>query len=152
MKMTSGVEAALHSCLIMHWREGTPVTSGRLATFFALPPAYLQKTLRALVAESIVGAARGKSGGFVLIRPSESISLMDVVSAIEGRSPLFHCAEIRLDGQSGQLGPRSGACSISHAMHRAEMSYRRALAAQSIADLAQQAGSTVRERTLSALS
>lgn len=152
MKMGSGVEAALHACLIMHWLEGRPVTSVRLATFFDLPPAYLQKTLRALVADGIVGAIRGNSGGFMLARPSESISLMDVVGAVEGRSPVFHCEEIRLDGQSGQLGPRSGVCSISHAMHRAEMSYRTALASQSIADLAQQAGLGVRDRTISALS
>jgi Rrf2 family protein len=151
MKMGNGVEAALHSCLIMHWMDGRPVTSGQLAEFFALPPAYLQKTLRALVVDGIAGAVRGQSGGFVLVRPGESISLMDVVAAVEGRSPAFHCEEIRLAGQSGQLGTRTGACAIAHAMRHAEVSYRTALAAQSIADLAEQTGTTVRDRTLSAL-
>ena len=151
MKMGNGVEAALHSCLIMHWMDGRAVTSGQLAEFFALPPAYLQKTLRALVVDGIAAAARGQSGGFVLARPAESISLMDVVAAVEGRSPAFHCEEIRLAGRSGQLGSRTGACAIAHAMRSAEVAYRSALAAQSIADLAKQTGPTVRDRTVSAL-
>ena len=151
MKLGKGVEAGLHCCLVMYWLDGRPVTSAQLATFFGLPPAYLQKTLRALVSEGIADAARGQSGGFVLGRPGTAISLMDVVAAVEGRAPVFQCEEIRLRGRSGELVPRSGQCGIARVMGRAEMAYRTALAAQSIAELAEQTGAAVRNRTLSAL-
>jgi Rrf2 family protein len=150
--MGKRVEAALHCCLVMHWLDGRPVTSAQLAEFFDLPPAYLQKTLRALVADGIAEAVRGQSGGFTLARAGASISLMDVVAAIEGRDPVFHCEEIRLAGRSGRLGPRSRECAIAHAMSRAEVAYRAALAAQNIADLGEQTGAAVRDRTLTALS
>lgn len=151
MRMSKGVEAALHCCLVMHWLEGRPVTSAQLAEFFGLPPAYLQKTLRTLVADGLAEAVRGQAGGFTLARRGTSISLMDVVAAVEGREPAFRCEEIRLAGRSGTLGPRSGECAIAHAMKRAELTYRSALAAQTIGDLAEQTGSGVRERTISAL-
>ncbi|MFI0901048.1 RrF2 family transcriptional regulator [Streptomyces sp. NPDC020983] len=151
MKMGKGVEAAMHCCLVMHWLEGRPVTSAQLAEFFGLPPAYLQKTLRALVADGIAQAARGQSGGFVLARAAGAISLMDVVAAVEGRSPAFRCEEIRSAGRSGSLGARSGQCAVAHAMSRAEMAYRAALAAESIADIAERTGSVVRERTVATL-
>lgn len=151
MRMGKGVEAALHCCLVMHWLEGRPVTSAQLAEFFGLPPAYLQKTLRTLVADGLAEAVRGQAGGFTLARRGTSISLMDVVAAVEGREPAFRCEEIRLAGRSGTLGPRSGECAIAHAMKRAELTYRSALAAQTIGDLAEQTGSGVRERTISAL-
>jgi Rrf2 family protein len=136
----------------MHWLDARPVTSAQLAEFFDLPPAYLQKTLRMLVSDGIAEAVRGQSGGFTLARSGASISLMNVVAAIEGRDPAFRCEEIRRAGRSGQLGPRSGECAISRAMNRAELAYRAALAAESIADLAQQTGSIVRDRTLNAFS
>lgn len=151
MRMGKGVEAALHCCLVMHWLEGRPVTSAQLAEFFGLPPAYLQKTLRALVADGIVEATRGQSGGFVLARPAESVSMMDVVAAVEGREPAFRCEEIRLAGRSGALGSRAGQCAIAQAMTHAEMTYRAALAAESIADIAGRTTSTVRDRTVAAL-
>ncbi|MFF1572453.1 RrF2 family transcriptional regulator [Leifsonia sp. NPDC058292] len=151
MRMSKGVEAALHCCVVMHWLDGRPVTSAQLAEFFALPPAYLQKTLRALVSDGVAHAARGQAGGFTLARAAESISLMDVVSAVEGREAAFQCEEIRLDGRSGTLGSRSGPCAIAHAMHRAELTYRRALMAESVADVADQTGSGVRDRTVAAL-
>ncbi len=151
MKMGKGVEAALHCCLVMHWLDGVPVTSAQLAEFFALPPAYLQKTLRTLVSAGLVEAVRGHAGGFTLAVSGSSITLMDVVAAVEGREPAFRCEEIRLDGRSGALGPRSGQCAIARGMGRAEMAYRAALAAQTIGDLAEETGPGVRDRTIDAL-
>ncbi len=151
MRMGKGVEAALHCCLVMHWLDGAPVTSSRLAEFFGLPPAYLQKTLRSLVSDGIVEAVRGQAGGFTLARPASSITLMDVVAAVEGREPAFRCEEIRLDGRSGAIGSRSGQCAIARAMSRAELSYRSALAEQTIGDLAEETGPDVRDRTIDAL-
>lgn len=151
MRMGKGVEAGLHCCLAMHWLDGRSVTSARLAEFFGLPPAYLQKTLRALVAAGIAQAVRGQAGGFTLARPAAAVSLMDVVAAVEGREPAFRCEEIRQSGTSGRLGVRTTPCAVNRAMSRAELAYRRALAAESVADIAEQTSTVVRDRTVAAL-
>ena len=47
MRMSQGVEWALHCCLNLAW-TGTPVPASRLAALYDLPPAYLNKQLQAL--------------------------------------------------------------------------------------------------------
>ncbi|WP_280206483.1 Rrf2 family transcriptional regulator, partial [Nocardia cyriacigeorgica] len=46
----------------------------------------------------------GARGGFELARRPERITLMDVVSAIEGPDEAFRCTEIRRDG-AGSTAP-----------------------------------------------
>lgn len=63
---------------------------------------------------------------------------MDVVVAIEGGVHPFDCAEIRQRGVGGggrDAGAFDKPCGISIAMRRAELAWRRELAAQTIADL-----------------
>lgn len=135
MRMSEGVEWALHSCLNLAWLgPERAVTAVKLAAFFELPPAYLNKQLQALSRNGIVSSTSGPRGGFRLARQPDRISLMDVVVAIEGAEPAFRCAEIR------QQGPEADApdnyqepCIISSAMRRAELSWRKELAAQSLA-------------------
>ncbi|NED55319.1 Rrf2 family transcriptional regulator, partial [Micromonospora aurantiaca] len=47
--MNEGVEWAIHSCLNLTWLEpGEAVTAARLAAYYELPAAYLNKQLQAL--------------------------------------------------------------------------------------------------------
>lgn len=48
-----------------------------------LPPEYLRKTLALLVRAGCVQSRRGTGGGYILARPSECISLLSVVLAVE---------------------------------------------------------------------
>src|SRR4051812_21587601 len=85
MRMSEGVEWALHSCLNLAWVEpGEAMTAARLAAFYELPTAYLNKQLQALARAGIVTSTPGPRGGFRLARPPERITLLDVVTAIEG--------------------------------------------------------------------
>jgi DNA-binding IscR family transcriptional regulator len=86
-------------------------------------------------------AASGPRGGFRLAHPPEAITVAQVVEAVEGQGPLFHCMEIR---QRGPV-PLTGAacrkpCGIADVMHRAERAWRKELAATTIADLAETSG------------
>ena len=57
MKMGQGVEWALHSCVNMSWTPvGEAVSSARLAAFYKLPAAYLNKQLQALVRAGILAS------------------------------------------------------------------------------------------------
>lgn len=138
MKMSEGVEWALHCCLTLAWLgDAEAVPTARLARSFELPPAYLNKFLQALVKAQILSSSAGVKGGFRLARAPEKITLLDVVTAIEGRDDVFQCTEIRKRGAGCRADPRDFArpCGIAVAMRRAEMAWRRELKQQTIADL-----------------
>ncbi|QSB17063.1 Rrf2 family transcriptional regulator [Natronosporangium hydrolyticum] len=135
--MTEGVEWALHCCLNLAWvGPDRAVTATRLAAFHELPPAYLNKQLQPLARAEILTSTPGPRGGFRLAQAPERITLLDVVTAIEGSTEVFRCTEIR------QQGPLAGSpelyrdpCLIHAAMQRAELAWRRELAGQNLDDL-----------------
>ena len=138
MRMSEGVDWAVHCCLTLDWLGGErPVSTTRLAAGYELPPAYLNKQLQALVKGGVLVSTPGKRGGFGLARPLEEITLLDVVVAIEGPDDAFQCREIRRRGMgAGSPEPeRQVPCAVSTAMRRAELAWRRALAAQTLAEV-----------------
>lgn len=137
MRMSEGVEWAIHSCLNLTWLEpGEAVTAAKLAAYYALPAAYLNKQLQALARAGIVTSTPGPRGGFRLARSPADISLMDVVTAIEGPEEAFRCEEIQRQGPGGRedVDYRRG-CAVSQTMRRAELAWRRELAGQTLAEL-----------------
>jgi Rrf2 family protein len=138
MRMSEGVEWAVHSCLVLAWvGDGESLSTARLASTFELPPAYLNKQLQALAKAGIVRSTPGPRGGFRLARRPESISMLDVVTAIEGPDEPFQCQEIRQRG-IGATVPKKNfreQCAVAAAMRTADVAWRAALAAQSLADV-----------------
>lgn len=55
-----------------------------IASVLELSPYFLGKILQTLVKAGILESYRGPNGGFVLGRPAEEISLLEVVEAIDG--------------------------------------------------------------------
>ncbi|MCX5606962.1 Rrf2 family transcriptional regulator [Streptomyces sp. NBC_00047] len=138
--MSEGVEWALHSCVNLAWSgPDRAVSAARLAAWHDLPAAYLNKQLQALARAGIVTSAPGPRGGFRLARPLAAISLMDVVAAVEGPEEAFRCAEIRQQGPGRSEQGAAAECAIAHAMTRAELAWRKALAAQDLDEIRQQA-------------
>jgi Rrf2 family protein len=135
--MSEGVEWALHCCLNLTWVEsGEAVTAAKLAGFYELPTAYLNRQLQALVRAGILTSTSGPRGGFRLAREPRHITLLDVVTAIEGGQEAFRCQEILRKGPGGRddVDYRKH-CLVSQAMRRAELAWRRELAAQTLADI-----------------
>jgi Rrf2 family protein len=135
MRMSEGVEWALHTCVNLAW-IGQAVPVAKLAALHDLPAPYLNKQLQPLVKAGILASVRGPGGGFQLARRPESITLMDVVSAVEGRGPAFRCTEIRRKGAGeGDEADLHGPCWIHQAMRSAELAWRRELASRTVADV-----------------
>jgi Rrf2 family protein len=136
MKMSGGVEWALHCCVVLTSVD-EPVPATRLAGLHDVSPSYLAKQLQALSRAGLVRSVQGKAGGYVLTRDPASITLLDVVEAVEGPARAFVCTEIR---QRGPLGTPPEECTqpcpISRAMGAADSAWRAALRAVSVADLA----------------
>lgn len=140
MRMNEGVEWASHICLLLHWLQAddaTPVPVAQLATSYDLPAAYLGKQIQALTRAGITESVAGRYGGVRLARPAAQITLMDIVTAIEGPDEAFVCTEIRQQGMNADRPQRDFAkpCAIARAMRRAELARRQSLAATTIADL-----------------
>ncbi|WP_350281651.1 Rrf2 family transcriptional regulator [Kribbella sp. HUAS MG21] len=135
--MNEGVEWAMHSCVNLSFVPGEAVTAKRLAAFYDLPTAYLNKQLQALTRAGILTSVSGPKGGFQLARDPRDISLLDIVVAIDGPDDAFRCTEILKDGPGGDARvDYTRICIISQAMRGAELTYRRELAGRSIADIA----------------
>lgn len=135
--MNEGVEWAMHSCVNLSWLPGEAVTAKRLAAFYDLPTAYLNKQLQALTRAGILSSVSGPKGGFQLARDPRNITLLDIVVAIDGADDAFRCTEILKHGPGAD--PRADyreICLVSQAMRAAELNYRRELAGQTIADIA----------------
>jgi Rrf2 family protein len=136
--MGRGVEWAIHSCVNMAWTPpGEAVNSARLAEYYKLPGAYLNKQLQALVRAGILGSVSGPRGGFHLARRPENVTVLDIVLALESPDPVFRCEGILgnvPDADTEVNFVRT--CLISQTMRQAELAWRQALARQTIAGIA----------------
>ncbi|HVM39776.1 MAG TPA: Rrf2 family transcriptional regulator [Acidimicrobiia bacterium] len=137
MRLSEGVEWALHSCAVLALLgpdHTLPAT--RLAEFHGVPAAYLAKHLQQLSRAGVVESMAGRRGGYRLARPPAEIRLLDVVEAVEGSERAFRCAEIRRRGPSAVSDDQySPVCGIARAMWRAEAAWRAELARQTLADV-----------------
>ena len=136
MKLSNGVEWALHSCVTLS-QSRDPVQATRLAELHGIPRAYLAKHLQALSRAGIVQATAGQVGGYALTRPAASVTMLEVVQAVDGVEPAYRCTEIRQRGPLAVPAEQCGRpCAIARAMAEAQEAWYRALGAVSIADLA----------------
>ncbi|MEJ7634171.1 Rrf2 family transcriptional regulator [Aeromicrobium sp.] len=134
--MSEGVEWALHSCLNLSWVGDEAVTARKLAAFYQLPTAYMNKQLQALTRAGILSSTSGPRGGFRLARTIDDITLLDIVVAIEGREDIFRCDQVLRHGPGGsdEVDYRH-TCVLSGAMRKADLAWRSSLAQQTIADI-----------------
>lgn len=135
----SSVEYGLH-CLLWLVAPRDPVSSRDLAELQGVPPALLAKIMPRLEKAGIVRSSGGIGGGYALAKPAESISVLDVIDAVEGGKKLFDCKEVRqrcvLFGGQPPIWAHSGVCGIHAVMLRAEKRMRADLAKTSLMDLA----------------
>ncbi|MCT4357535.1 Rrf2 family transcriptional regulator [Streptomyces sp. Je 1-79] len=135
MKLSGGVEWALHCCVVLT-AASRPVPAARLAELHDVSPSYLAKQLQSLSRAGLVRSVQGKTGGYVLTREAGDITLLDVVQAVDGATPAFVCTEIRQRGPLATPPEKcEKQCPIARAMGAADAAWRASLAATTIADL-----------------
>jgi Rrf2 family protein len=139
VKLSGGVEWALHCCVVLSAATPHAVPVARLAELHDVSATYLAKQMQALSRAAIIRSAQGHAGGYVLAGDPAQITMLDVVEAIDGPPPTFACTEIR---QRGPLAAPAEACiepcAINRAMLSADQAWRAALHEITIADLAGQ--------------
>lgn len=104
-----------------------------IASEMDIPHRYLTQILANLVQQGVLTAVAGPTGGYVLARPPEDITLLEVVEAAEGSIGLEQCV---LRG-----GPCSweNSCPVHIPWARAQTALAEQLAATTFADMAEYA-------------
>jgi Rrf2 family protein len=134
----AGAEYALHSLLNLAARKA-PASVRDLADFQGIPERFLAKLFSRLRKAGIVAGTEGIAGGFVLARPPERITFLDVLEAVDPGRALFECAEIRrrcdlFEGAAPEWATK-GMCRIHAFMNEAEQALKAHLASKTLADI-----------------
>jgi Rrf2 family protein len=136
MKMSAGVEWALHCCTVLS-TASAPVPAHRLAELHGVSKTYLAKHLQSLSRAGLIHAVEGRDGGYELSRPAGDVTVYDVVRAVDGPEAAFRCTEIRQQGPLPTTGEACKIpCGIAKVMATAESAWRDSLRAVTIGDLA----------------
>jgi Rrf2 family protein len=105
MKISRTVGYALKASIsLAQTAPGVPISARRLASHHRLPERYLLQILRRLVSNGVLKSTAGMSGGYCLSRPPDTITLLDIVDAVESSLAtdvgsevgLSECAQERL--------------------------------------------------------
>ncbi len=85
------VEYALRAMMYLASLDGEPVSSERIADHIHVPAGYLSKVMRSLVFARLVTSFRGPRGGFMLAAKPETITILDVVTAVDPIRRIERC-------------------------------------------------------------
>jgi Rrf2 family protein len=81
-----------------------PLTTQAIAEKTMVPAGYLSKVLQGLGRAGLVESQRGLKGGFVLARPMDEISVLDVINAVDPLKRIKRCP-LGLVAHGAQLCP-----------------------------------------------
>lgn len=94
MKLSTKGRYALRLMLeLAQGQSRQPMLLRDIASRQQISPRYLEQLVLNLKAAGLVKSVRGARGGFLLARPAEKISLLDIYQASEGSSALVECLE-----------------------------------------------------------
>ena len=96
----------------------SPMSVNQIADRMAIPRRILPSVMQRLNRAGLVTAREGRSGGYRLARPASSISLLEIIEAIEGEALLRTCVLRNI-----QCGS-SGECAVHATFARAHQRLR----------------------------
>ena len=113
--------------------EGGALTSTEIARRHAIPHKFLEQILLDLKKAGILESRRGKSGGYVMLRPADTISFGEVLRLFEGPLAPLPCLS-RNAYRRCEDCVNEAACQIRREFGRAYDVYRQVLESRTIAD------------------
>lgn len=92
MQITRQADYAVRAVLYLaSLSNGTRAPTSQIAREQKIPSSFLAKIVSQLSVAGVVQTSRGARGGVSLARPSEEISLLEVIEAIDGPITLNEC-------------------------------------------------------------
>jgi Rrf2 family transcriptional regulator, iron-sulfur cluster assembly transcription factor len=114
--------------------EATWLSVARISASMSIPERFLPRVMRDLMAAGLIEARTGRTGGYRLARAADTISLLDVIDAVEPDDQLRQCVLRGIPCGS------SGVCAVHDLFVDARTVMRARLAGSSLAELADNAG------------
>ncbi len=84
LRISEAASLAMHTLVLLASNPQKVMATREVAGVLDVSEAHLSKVLQRLARVGLVSSSRGPKGGFVLGRPAEDVTLMDVYEAIEG--------------------------------------------------------------------
>ena len=100
LRISEASALALHTVGVLARQPDAKISNLAAASQLGVSEHHLAKVHQRLVHGGILTGARGPAGGFLLARPAESITLMEIVEAVEGRFAPSQCLLGRSQCQS----------------------------------------------------
>jgi len=110
--------------------EGTIVQISQISEQWEIPDNFLRKITAQLSKAGLIFSHRGNAGGIQLARPAETLTLLDVIEAVEGKIYLNKC----LIGP--QFCSRTSWCAVHIVWCEAQQALKEILTRRSLAELA----------------
>ena len=85
------VEYALRAMVYLASQEGTPRTTQQIAAATKVKGAYLSKVMQSLGRKRLVQSQRGLHGGFTLTRPTDDLTVLDIIMAVDPIQRIESC-------------------------------------------------------------
>lgn len=131
MKFSTSNEYAVHALVyVARTQARGPVQLAEVARAIKVPESYLRKVFQLLARRGIVATQRGAKGGVTLARDAGSVTLRDVVEAVDGSVPSWTCLKVQRGCSVTEV------CPVKSAFDEAGRRMAEVLEATSIGDLA----------------
>lgn len=79
------------SQIIRYSIKGEKIKVGEIVERIDVPPAYLSKILQQLAREDFLSSMKGPNGGFFLTEEQMQISILDIITQLEGKEMFNNC-------------------------------------------------------------
>ncbi|MFC4803729.1 RrF2 family transcriptional regulator [Filifactor villosus] len=112
-------------------KTGDIVSSRELSEATNVTPSYVLKIMRKLVGHGLVSQFRGATGGFSIKKEAKDISLLEIISLMEGTIKLNRCLEDDLYCNNG----RSPQCAVHQLYKGLQAILEEKLASTSLQDV-----------------
>lgn len=89
--LSQTVEYALRAVVYLADQAPHPRTTEQIATRTRVPTAYLSKVLQSLARARVVSSQRGLHGGFLLARPADKLTILEIVNAVDPIQRIHQC-------------------------------------------------------------
>ena len=122
-----GLMAMRHLALMP---KGCCCSAREIARGHGIPPALMAKLLQRLAKGGLVAATHGIKGGYRITRPAQSISLREVIEAIEGPLAMTDCHD-----PESEKCPQDAGCTVKRPLLEIQARIAAVLGETSLRDL-----------------
>lgn len=84
-------EYALRAVTCLAGHAGEPLSGDVLAEKTKVPRRYLTRVLQDLAAQGLVGSRSGPGGGYVVAKPTDELTILDVINAVSPLKRITSC-------------------------------------------------------------